>query len=499
MGLLDFSGFVGDDTAKDEYGLTQADRRQPLWSGLFKAGMLGMAAGENITPGQRAQLMGQIGGAVGGIPEAMTQQKAEAAQMQLRRQQYTAGQAKLDQAAKIRAYAQTPEFAEAVKGLPAHVQFGLKTAIETGDIDTFGRLMNNVEANKSNDRAGIPAGWERDPTTGGIRKMPGYKTEGEGGLQHAPDRAAHGYLLEALRDPAFAAKPEYAWALDYLSKPQPLPGGGSTTPIDPSKYPKATHPSVTGQPTDPNDPKSELPPGHPESVQKIAKDMKFGEERVVDGVTITKDAGGTVTWDTSTDTVEGKRYRQPPGGKVETLPSLKSPNADQMKVFTGNMEVVGKVEAALAELAAHPDAQLGFTGSLPLSQYTDEKGEKLRDLIKDLSNMTIHERAGASQTATELKTLSFVPSVNDRMSVAKRKLEDLKKYVDDKTRSYVETATDVRVPSNVKQRYRGGAPAVPPAQGGGPKLNEGEKNLGPANGGGFIIQLPNGDKVVRGG
>ena len=51
-GLLD--GLVGDSTAKDELGLTEADRRQPLWSSLIKAGLLGVAAGDNIMPAQRA-------------------------------------------------------------------------------------------------------------------------------------------------------------------------------------------------------------------------------------------------------------------------------------------------------------------------------------------------------------------------------------------------------------------------------------------------------------
>ena len=62
-GLLD--GLLADDTTKDEFGLTQADRRQPLWGGLVKAGLLGMAAGEPLMPQDRARMMAQMGGAIG--------------------------------------------------------------------------------------------------------------------------------------------------------------------------------------------------------------------------------------------------------------------------------------------------------------------------------------------------------------------------------------------------------------------------------------------------
>ena len=132
MGLLDFSGFVGDDTTKDEFGLTQADRRQPLFTGLLKAGMLGMAAGENITPGQRAQLMGQIGGAIGDIPKGVQDVEAAGAQMQLRRQQFATNKQKLDQQRKLQAYAQTPEFAEMSRACRQHIQFGLNDRDQGG-------------------------------------------------------------------------------------------------------------------------------------------------------------------------------------------------------------------------------------------------------------------------------------------------------------------------------------------------------------------------------
>jgi hypothetical protein len=45
-GLLDALGsYSGDDTTKDQYGQTQADRRQPIWSGLLSAGLLAVAGG----------------------------------------------------------------------------------------------------------------------------------------------------------------------------------------------------------------------------------------------------------------------------------------------------------------------------------------------------------------------------------------------------------------------------------------------------------------------
>jgi len=219
MGLLDFSGFTGDDTVKDEYGMTQADRRQPLFSGLIRGGMLAMAAGENISSAQRAQLLGQVGGAYADIPEAMNKAKAEAAQMQLRRQQFMTGQAKLEQARKIQAYAQTPEFAEMMKGLPQHIQFGLKTALEAGDVDHFTRLMGTVEAHR-NDRTGIPVGYERDPATGGIRKMPGFKDEVAGPFPKTGDGPYLNLIHEAAEknDPAAIGSLAYYMAYVHLAK-----------------------------------------------------------------------------------------------------------------------------------------------------------------------------------------------------------------------------------------------------------------------------------------
>jgi hypothetical protein len=178
-----------------------------------------------------------------------------------------------------------------------------------------------------------------------------------------------------------------------------------------------------------------------------------GPPVVINDVEVTKDKAGTETYIYPDDRVR-RRYAS---GRVKER-KLQPPNSDQQKVYVGNMEVISKIEAALAELAAHPDAQLGFGGDLPLSQYSDEKVERLRNFIKDLGGMTIHERAGASQTATELKNLSFIPKTTDRSSVAKRKLEDLRKYAEDKTRAYVETSPrGVKLPPNVKQRFgRGG-------------------------------------------
>ena len=69
----------------------------------------------------------------------------------------------------------------------------------------------------------------------------------------------------------------------------------------------------------------------------------------------------------------------------------------------------------------------GFKGYLPpiiLNRF-DEMGVPTRAAIADVGSMEIHTRSGASVTASEFPRLQpFIPSINDKPSVAKEKLQN---------------------------------------------------------------------------
>jgi len=151
-GLLD--GLVGDSTAKDELGLTEADRRQPLWSSLIKAGLLGVAAGDNIMPAQRAQYVAQMGGAIAEAPEGMMKLRSDAAQQALRAQQVKSQKAELDQAEKWRTYANSPEVQQALQALPPAQRVAAQGAILKGDFATYEKLVDPAKTKPKVDAGG---------------------------------------------------------------------------------------------------------------------------------------------------------------------------------------------------------------------------------------------------------------------------------------------------------------------------------------------------------
>jgi hypothetical protein len=149
-GLLD-GGLSGDDTVKDEYGQTQADRRKPLWSGLINAGLLAVAGGQDLMPAERAKYIAAAGGALGGIGPEMANERSQSMQNLLRAQQMkTSGvelqgkQADLAQAAKWRAYADSPEFKAAMdsaNATPAE-RMAAQAAAQKGDFATVAKVLD---------------------------------------------------------------------------------------------------------------------------------------------------------------------------------------------------------------------------------------------------------------------------------------------------------------------------------------------------------------------
>src|SRR5262245_61465759 len=132
MGLLD--GYVGDDTTRDEYGMTQADRREPIFSGLIRAGLLGVAAGGNIMPSERAQYLAQAGGAIADIPMQMAQRRQQGAQDVLRQQQIKTQREDLEQKEKWRALANDPTIQQELADVDPATKVGALIALAKGDI-----------------------------------------------------------------------------------------------------------------------------------------------------------------------------------------------------------------------------------------------------------------------------------------------------------------------------------------------------------------------------
>jgi len=239
-GLLDTLGeagtfFVGDDKDKDEYGQTQADRRMPLWAGMIKAGLLGVAGGQRMMPEQRAQYIAQMGGALGGIPQDMVEARSNSAKQLLAQQGIVANRTKLANQAKIQAMGQTPEAQAALAKMePAH-RMAMQAAYDAGDIDkVVGILGIQDKTAVAHDRLVMQGQLNDAKMTAATAKLEAA------GLGASPERVAHGYLLRAQTDAAFRATPQYKWALDFLNRDEKTATGGTVPKIDLTGYPEAT-------------------------------------------------------------------------------------------------------------------------------------------------------------------------------------------------------------------------------------------------------------------
>lgn len=142
-GLL--SGYVGDDETKDQFGMTEADRRAPLFAGLIKAGLLGVAAGGPNMPADRSNLIAQMGGALGGIPQEMAQAAAQGAQQKLRGQQLDENKRKGADRERVRAFGQSPEGQALLASATGANKLALQMAIESGDIAQFNTAVGNLD------------------------------------------------------------------------------------------------------------------------------------------------------------------------------------------------------------------------------------------------------------------------------------------------------------------------------------------------------------------
>ena len=159
---------------------------------------------------------------------------------------------------------------------------------------------------------------------------------------------------------------------------------------------------------------------------------------------------------------------QPVTANGEALqPKLRQLPAAVQKGIGENTAALRKVESALSELAAYPEAfgvknYLGDT----VRQRTDPKGIKARALTADIGSLKIHDRSGAAVTASETPRLKpFIPSTTDDPAAIKQKLElfrdEYKAIQDDLVSMY-----------SREQGYRAGGGPAPAAPGAKPTLGQ---------------------------
>ena len=358
-GLL--SGYVGDDEIKDEFGMTQADRRQPIFSGLINAGLLGVAAGGNLMPEQRAQLIGQMGGAIAGIPREMREAAAAGAQRKLQGQTLAEGARKNADRERLRQMAQSPEFQDKVKQLDPAEQMLLKAAIENGDLAHATSILGN--AGKAELRQqGLALQQEKLDLA--KRKAEDALTQ-QGGWGNSFEGRARTILArgktnpELLKDPEFAAT--YAQAHEYLGQERPVTIGGATMVLpklrDIDDYPK---PGVAPAPGSPNAaaPPQEPPPA-PGAPPRVNQD-------------------GSKTW-----TEGGEVKTEYPGGRLEVrdLDGRKLRTEEPQKPDPHLVQELTKIEAA--------EAKIQTAGKAFIAAWRNASREdKLAALSGRPSNMT---------------------------------------------------------------------------------------------------------------
>jgi hypothetical protein len=163
MGLLDaLVGSSDPSTADPSTGLVEAQRRQLAFNTLGQTGAILLAAGQNLMPEQRAQLLAQLGNVPGNVQaqsSAMSQQNLEA-------QRVLAARRQNQQQQELAAYLQTPEFQEQFKALPPAQKAVVIAAAKSGNIDAMLKAMQ--EAIAMNKWQAAPDGTLFNPTTGDV-------------------------------------------------------------------------------------------------------------------------------------------------------------------------------------------------------------------------------------------------------------------------------------------------------------------------------------------
>lgn len=137
----------------------------------------------------------------------------------------------------------------------------------------------------------------------------------------------------------------------------------------------------------------------------------------------------------------------PDGAPIQA--KLKPLPAPVQKAMMENDAALKKVNRALAEVAAYPEA-LGASNYLgdTVRQRTDPKGIAARALVADIGSLKIHDRSGAAVTAAEAPRLKpFIPAATDDSETVKKKLQMFKE-------EYESIQSDIQANYSQDQGYR---------------------------------------------
>jgi hypothetical protein len=332
-GLLDdLPNYWGDNTTKDPgTGLTQADRRDPLWAGLIQGGMGLLAAGQDITPAARAQMIAQAGQTYGGIPGAMMAQRSAGAQQVLQQQQLKAGQSKLDAQARLAALAKTPAFQEAVAQLDPAERALVQASLDAGDIGHATTILSAASRERTA-KAETLRKEKRDDAKAAAAEA---KEKAKGMWGNSLEGRARDTLINGKTDPEWLKNPEnaaaYAQAHDYLSRERPVTVGNQTYILpalpDIGDYPKPGGAPAAGSPAA-TAPKF-VPPKPGEVVDNPANQSKTFLNPNNPKEVITEFSDGTAK---VVDAETGREIRKETAPKVDEQTQRKANDAKEAKV-----------------------------------------------------------------------------------------------------------------------------------------------------------------------
>jgi hypothetical protein len=132
---------------------------------------------------------------------------------------------------------------------------------------------------------------------------------------------------------------------------------------------------------------------------------------------------------------------QPIAGTAKPVPVKEAPAkiADSM---LDNVGAVRKIDDALLELEARNGGGVGWSGYVPgaIHDRTDPGGVKLRGLIADIGSLKLHDRSGASVTASESpRLMPMIPALTDDPKTIRDKLQNFRREYTTALRDQYET------------------------------------------------------------
>jgi hypothetical protein len=146
--LNDAGNFIegsNDPSTMDSRGLTQADRRQGMFSGLTQLGATLLAAGQPMYGPDRARILSQLGN----VPAAIQNTEVGRQQQQMLGMKNQQAQMQMKQMAQMRSVLQSPEFQQKLAGLDPSTAALLKAAAAGGDMATVAKIYDSMQPKMS--------------------------------------------------------------------------------------------------------------------------------------------------------------------------------------------------------------------------------------------------------------------------------------------------------------------------------------------------------------